>query len=61
MCIRDSAARVADALLAITDKKAERSKSGVVRGTYDRLRGTAKKNVEQAVPRLSHLIQKFAG
>jgi hypothetical protein len=52
--------RVADALLAITDAKAERSKSAVVKGTYDKLRGTAKKNVEAAVPRLGKLIEKFA-
>src|ERR1700759_1595960 len=38
--------RVADALLSITDAKAEKSKSGVVKGTYDKLRGSAKKNVE---------------
>ena len=50
--------RVADALLAITDAKAQRSKSGVVKGTYDRLRGTAKKNVEAAVPRLGKLVEK---
>jgi hypothetical protein len=56
-----NAGRVADALLAITDGKAQRSKSGVVKGTYDKLRGTAKKNVEAAVPRLSRLIQKHAG
>ena len=53
-----NAPRVADALLAITDAKAQRSKSGVVKGTYDRLRGTAKKNVEAAVPRLGKLVEK---
>jgi hypothetical protein len=53
--------RVADALLSITDAKAEKSKSGVVKGTYDRLRGTAKKNVEAAVPRLGKLIERHAG
>jgi len=52
--------RVADALLAITDAKAERSKSGVVKGTYDKLRGTAKKNVEAAVPRLGKVIEKHS-
>jgi hypothetical protein len=56
----DNQSRVADALLAITDEKAKRSKSSVVRGTYERLRGTAKKNVEQAVPRLGKLIEKHA-
>jgi hypothetical protein len=50
--------RVADALLSITDGKAQRSKSGVVKGTYDKLRGTAKKNVEAAVPRLGKLIER---
>lgn len=52
--------RVADALLAITDAKAQKSKSGVVKGTYDKLRGTAKKNVEAAVPRLGRVIEKHA-
>ncbi len=55
------AGRVADALLAITDGKAQRSKSGVVKGTYERLRPTAKKNVEQAIPRLARLVEKYAG
>ncbi len=52
--------RVADALLAITDAKAQKSKSGVVKGTYDKLRGTAKKNVEAAVPRLGKMIEKHS-
>lgn len=53
--------RVADALLGITDEKAERSKNGLVRGTYQKLRGTAKSHVEAAVPRLGQLIEKYAG
>jgi hypothetical protein len=55
---RDNAGRVADALLAITDEKAKRSKSAAVKGTYEKLRGSAKKNVEQAVPRLGKMIEK---
>jgi hypothetical protein len=54
-----NSSRVADALLAITDAKAQRSKSGVVKGTYDKLRGTAKKNVEAALPRLGKMVDKF--
>ncbi len=50
--------RVADALLAITDGKAERSTNTVVKKTYEKLRGQAKKNVESAVPRLGNLIEK---
>jgi hypothetical protein len=52
--------RVADALLSITDEKAKRAKSGMVKGTYDKLRGSAKKNVEAAVPRLAAMIEKHA-
>jgi hypothetical protein len=49
--------RVAEALLAITDQKAQRSKNGIVKGTYEKLRGTAKKNVEAAVPRLGKMVE----
>lgn len=52
--------RVADSLLSITDAKAKTAKSGVVKGTYEKLRPTAKKHVEQAVPRLARLIEKHA-
>jgi hypothetical protein len=55
-----NAPRVADALLSITDEKASRSKSGLVKGTYEKLRGTAKKNVEAAVPRLAAMVEKHA-
>jgi hypothetical protein len=48
----------ADALLAITDRKAERSKNALVKSTYSKLRGTAKRNVEAAMPRLGKLIEK---
>jgi hypothetical protein len=51
--------RVADALLSITDAKAARAKSGVAKSAYDKLRGSAKKNVEQAVPRLGRLVEKY--
>jgi hypothetical protein len=52
--------RVANALLAITDAKASRSDNGVIKGAYDRLRSTAIKHVEAAVPRLGGLIEKHA-
>ena len=53
-----NASRAADALLTITDTKASHSKSGLVKGTYEKLRGSAKKNVESAVPRLGALIAR---
>ncbi len=51
--------RVADALLSITDAKAARAKSGVAKSAYDKLRNSAKRNVEQAVPRLGRLVEKY--
>ena len=56
-----NAARAADLLLALTDGKAERSSHGIVKATYKRLRPSAKKNVEQAMPRVGKLIEKHAG
>lgn len=53
-----NAGRVADALLAITDRRAVKAQSAVAKGAYEKLRGTAKKNVEAAVPRLGRMIAK---
>ncbi len=55
-----NSSRAAEALLAITDAKASRAKSGVAKSAYDKLRGTAKKNVEAAIPRLGKLIEKYS-
>lgn len=52
--------KVADALLAITDRRADRTKFAIVKATYERLRGTAKNHVESAIPRLGKLIEKYA-
>jgi hypothetical protein len=52
--------KVADALLSVTDEKAKHAKNAVLRSTYETLRGTAKKNVEEAVPRLAKLLEKHA-
>lgn len=54
----ENAGKVADALLAVTDSKARNAKSGAVKGTYEKLRGSAKSNVEAAVPRLGKLVEK---
>ena len=55
-----NAGRAADAMLSITDKKAERSTNGVVKKAYGSLRGMAKSNVESAIPALARLITKHA-
>jgi hypothetical protein len=50
--------RVADALLGITDRRAERAERAVVKGAYEKLRPSAKKHVEASVPRLAQLLDK---
>jgi hypothetical protein len=50
---------VAEALLAITDGRAQRAKNQGLKGAYERLRPTAKKHVEAAVPRIGRLIDKY--
>ena len=59
--LQSNPGRVADALLSITDKRAQRAKNAVIKSTYERLRGQAKKHVEAAVPRLGELFQRHAG
>jgi hypothetical protein len=58
--VRDNPSRVADSLLAVTDGKAERAKSQVVRSAYEKLRPSAKKQVEGACPRLASLLERHA-
>jgi hypothetical protein len=52
------AGEVADALLGVTDGRAQRTRHEVAKKAYLRLRPTAKRNVEEAVPRLGELIER---
>ena len=54
------APQVADALLAISDERAARSTNPTLKKAYEKVRPTGKKHVEQAVPRVGRLIQKYA-
>lgn len=58
--LNNNASKMADALLSITDGRAERTKYTAAKATYHQLRGSAKKHVEAAVPKLSRLIAKYA-
>ena len=51
-----SSARMADALLSITDARAERAARAVIKKTYKKLRPTAKKHVEASAPRLGKML-----
>lgn len=50
---------VSEALLAVTDARATSSEHGSVKGAYGKLRGSARKNVESAVPGLGRIIEKY--
>jgi hypothetical protein len=54
------APQVADALLAISDERAQRAQNPNLKKAYEKLRPTGKKHVEAAVPRVGRLIQKYA-
>ena len=54
------AGEVADALLAISDERAQRARNQGVRKAYDKLRPTGRKHVEAAVPRIGRLVAKYA-
>lgn len=49
---------VADALLAVTDKRAAATTREPLKRAYKGLRGKAKDNVKQALPRLGRIIQQ---
>jgi hypothetical protein len=50
---------VAEALLSITDQRAQRAKNQTLKSAYERLRSSAKKHVEAAVPRIARLVAKY--
>ncbi len=51
--------KVADALLQVTDQRAQKSELTAVKGAYSKLRGAAKKHVERAVPGLGAIMEKY--
>jgi hypothetical protein len=55
-----SSGRVADALLAITDGRAARTRHATAKKAYEKLRPTARRNVEEAVPALGLLLLRHA-
>jgi hypothetical protein len=50
--------QVAERLLAITDARVVKAERAVIKKTYEKLRPSAKKHVESAIPRLAELVAK---
>ena len=57
MRTRDS--EVAEALVQVTDRRAEKTKHNSLRKWYKKLRGSAKRNVQEAVPGLGDLVDRY--
>ncbi|HVR64263.1 MAG TPA: hypothetical protein VMU50_20325 [Polyangia bacterium] len=57
--LNSRAGEVADALLAISDERAQRAKNQTLKKAYEKLRPAGKKHVEAAVPRIGRLITKY--
>jgi len=57
--VLENKGRMAEGLLAVTDRKAQRAE-GMLKKAYDKLRPLAKGQVEAAAPRLSQLLEKHA-
>lgn len=55
----ENRSRTADALLSITDARVKESKRQIVKGTYDKFRGSAKQHVEEAVPDFAKVIDNY--
>jgi fructosamine-3-kinase len=53
------ASEIAELLLQVTDGKAQSSEHGAVKGAYSKLRGSARKNVEAAVPGLGVIVERY--
>jgi hypothetical protein len=57
--LTQNSSRAADALLGITDARIEKTSNGIVRGTYNKFRNSAKTDVEAAVPGLAKIIDNY--
>jgi len=57
MRTRDS--EVAEALVQVTDRRAEKTKHNSLRKWYKKLRGSAKRNVQEAVPGLADVVDRY--
>jgi hypothetical protein len=56
---RANAATIANALLAVTDARAERAENAVLRRTYQALRGQAHQHTAAAMPGVGRLLASF--
>lgn len=58
--LSNNRSQTADAILSVTDKRIEKSSNSTIKGVYNKLRGSVKKHVEDAVPGLAQVINDYA-
>lgn len=58
--LQGNSSRVASALLSITDERARKTDLKVLKSAYSKLRPFAQENVEQALPDVGDLVQRYA-
>ncbi|HVY27598.1 MAG TPA: hypothetical protein VHB79_13680 [Polyangiaceae bacterium] len=58
--LMENKGRMAEGLLGVTDRKAQRADNVVLKKAYEKLRPLAKGQVEAAAPRLAQLLEKHA-
>ncbi|MBD2293776.1 hypothetical protein H6G06_09795 [Anabaena sphaerica FACHB-251] len=51
--------RTADALLSVTDVRIQKSSNSTLKGIYNKLRNSVKNHVEEAVPGLAQILNKY--
>ena len=57
--LSNQTSNVANALLQVTDERADKISSGPVKSAYKKLRPLGQKNVEQAIPGLGKVLDKY--
>lgn len=57
--LTQNSSRTANALLSITDSRIEQSSNKTLKGLYSKLRNSAQKHVENAVPDLAKVIDDY--
>lgn len=58
--IRGREGELSNALLAITDEKAQYAQNRVLKGVYDKLRPTAKRNLDESMPAVTELVDRYS-
>ena len=58
---KSNSSRIANGLLTITDERAKKTDLATLRKVYNKLRPYAQSSVEEALPAVGDLVQKYAG